>query len=49
LNDPVVYEVENQDIGMCKQKEEERKETKNHNIQISRKAFESVELRPEEG
>jgi hypothetical protein len=49
LNDPVVYEVEHQDIGLCKQKEEERKETKNHNIHISRTAFESVELRTEEG
>ena len=29
---------------MCKQKEEELKETKNHNIETSRKAFESVAL-----
>lgn len=29
---------------MCKQKEEGLKETKNHNIEASRKAFESMEL-----
>ena len=43
-NDPVVYEVELQDKGMCKQKEEELKETKNHNTHTSRKAFESMAL-----
>jgi len=36
--------VEHQDIGMCKKKEDELKETKNHNIETSRKAFGSMAL-----
>jgi hypothetical protein len=36
--------VEHQVVGLCKQKEEELKETKNHNMQTSRKVFESMEL-----